>query len=1162
MPRSLTKKFIRMASQDEAGPLLAALGEGFDPRDFHIEGDLLPLRCAMYGSIECLLAMLGARPDLAEQIASIADGNGERCVDWASAWADARQVRELAALAPLASRESGPEGHWPLARALACARWDAAAFLLELAPGSAKLSSSMGRGALHLAAEPGWEFQALESAPVWMPPPPELPRRLVELGASPSLRNEKGYTALSRSITSGNLPVFLACLDALDSESLEAVLAVGSTGFGAVHEAAWNGRSEMIEALAARGACLDVSNEKGLDALHLAIRRGSKPVAESLLRLGMKFDASPVRSTSCACSAMATDDPESWLAWLAERGADLNLRDDHGSHWAEFAWERLPMARARALWESLGEKAPLRSSRSMLGPLERAARSETEAVEKTLHLLSTGLLPARVRSSASSGCARTQLDALTVETSRQRSFGAVKRLELGPMWDTEQDPILFSEPLRPLPPFHQDWPSDDDFSFAPSPKGSKPLGGGRRRPSLLAYCTRQGTCALIEALIDWDAHHGFWRPADYLCAWREALAADASLPILKRLLRSVSELGLDLWGSSETRSAIDKLGPAKARSLGAPSASCGAALRSLAESGPFEALSALLLSAAPFSGGTHFAGPLKYAVDNHEALESPWKAACRSRHAGAIKALLPKNSPLPGLSCAHAAMACAQADEPELVLWVARRAGELALGADFDSPWGREPACALALWDEQIRHEGRVEWARCRGSWPALALDKAGSGHPALFSHPGLPEGSISAPLLCTLVRADQCDAAAALVGMGVPAPQSFVALSQAIGACALAATGIGKGNELLESLRGLVDAICAREDFRKILNNSGGDSILALVPDPALFESLLAAGAHPGSGSENAFVKLCERFAGRLSPAFSERLARASREAFPEHPLAVAAALASMRPHRSSDFTKLTPTAASLLRVTRAVRGVDPQAWADAFSRQACPVANAIAAGSVELGIALGKEAPSSYPALAGSSWGALWLGSRLPLLSQALALHDEDSRAALASFDLELARLSNMGVGLNFDPALEASKTADALDRPGGHGKAILWLLARGWRPDGSIDQVNWGWPLSVRVRRAFAEAYPDAELPAQAPLLCAVIAREHDQDVLLELCLEWIRAKLPAGLASPSGPILPFHAILLPQDASRLEACLLDASLLRPGSDAPRALARVRL
>ena len=1155
MPKSLTKRFIKMAALDQGSRLLAELGEGADPRDFHIEGDLLPLRCAMYGSIDCLLSMMRARPDLAEELAAMADGNGERAIDWAAGSADERAAREIAQLAPLAAAAPSAQGHWPLARALSCGRWEAAAFWLELSPQSALLAASWKRGALHLAAEPGWERQRLDGQPPWSPPPSELAARLAELGANPAARNEKGHTALSRAIASGNRAVFDACLGSLPDTSLPLALAGPPDAFGAVGEAVWHGRVDMLEALAARGARIDEVSSKGFDAMHVAIRRDSREAAEALHARGWRFDSAKGISTTSACSAMASTDPEGWLAWLSARGCDLGARDDLGAHWAELAWERLPFDRARSLWEGLGDGAPRRASRSMLGPVERAARSKIEPRAKLEWLLSNGFLPARLDTSAAAAAgksdARDQLEQCKSDVFRARAFGISRLMELGPMWSTEPDLLALAEPTRQVPAADSAnaW-ADQSFDDEPASRAA------RSRPSLLAYAARHAGADVVGWLIQWDEASGHWSDADRLCAWREAVAADASLPTLRILKELASSRGIEPWGPDETSLSIDRLGPAKGRELGAPLPSCGSAILASLAARPQNAGSLLLRDAALFSG-SQFHSNRSERLDAEHALMAPWSLAAGSEHSGAIKALLPLDAPLPGLACAYAAMACAQADKGDLVAWVGARAKALARAADPSSPWGRDPSRALALWDEQIRHEGTIPWERALAAVDEATRAKMLARSPA----PGAdsPDSSISAPLLCALIDKGSLEQARALVEGGIPAPASFRSVAESLCKSAAAATGIGQGNQALEELRALVDSMCARDEFRRVLNFTGGSPILAGVPDPALFDSLLAAGASPGSGPDNAFVRLCERFAGRLSPAFAERLAQGSRDVCPERPLAVAAALATMKPADRNNLAALGPTAAARARLERASRGVDALAWFVAYEDDRCPVGKALGAGSSELALDLAEQAPADYAERAGASWPSLWIGQRLRLLGSAFMDKGAPGAAALDLFASELGRLGRLGAGLGRDPAAEAAAFCSALTGASEPARCLSWLLAQGWRPTELIESSQWSYELSRRLGRALPDPALDGEAEVRAPLLCAALAADRNAEAGVDLALAWSRLGLPAHIVQGKDPLAPAHAALRPEDASTFEARLLAESLPSPATRPP---ARSRL
>lgn len=1142
MRRSLTKKYIRMVSLDEATPLMAYLGDGADARDFHIEGDILPLRCAMYGSIECFLSILRARPDIAEDIAALSDGNGERCVDWIAGCANAAQAREIMTLAPIASSSPGPNGAWPLARALAMGRWDAARLWLDANPQSATLKSSSDRGALHLVAEPSYEFNASDDGSVWTEPPAALVARLIELGASPSVRNAKKYSALARAISRGHQPTFDAMLSAIPDHAIGTVLDKADQNFSALHEAAWGGRPEMIKALLERGADVSELTAKGFDALHLAIRQGGFAAAQALLDAGLVPDGHKSRTTSCACSAMSSEDPESWLAWLSERGVNLSARDDHGSHWAELAWERLSLERATHAWDALGSAVPQRSPLSMLGPLERAARSELGAVEKVEALLARGMLPARIDlgPAVAQGITelRAQLGHLDGRHFHSTTFGIHKHVELSAMWATFPDTNLLTLTPSSTTGFDDDALANLNFHSA---NFSDPTSAARTRPSLLAYAARLGKPDLIQALARWDAKHSWFGLADYVSAWNEALRSDASLPTLRCLSALLTQRGAELWTDSETRLAIDKLGPSKARELSGHPPSAGDALTSQMKQPDSRLDHIFLINESLLSvNSAHFLADKSYPISNAEALQFPWRIAARSEHAGAIKALLPLDVSWPATACLHTALACASHGKADLTLWVASRVKKIAKDAAPDSPWGREPERAIELWGAQSLHE----LALARSSFPDSAFKHGGSMDP----------GQAPSALLAFLLEAEQARACVSLIELGLPAPQHFQNLSRALAKNAEAATAIGKGNEMLEDIRSLIDAMRARQDYRQLIASEpfSSESLLANSPDPALFDSLLLAGAQTGSGPDNAFVALCSRFSGRLSPAFAERLAQGSRDVAPDVPLAVAAALAGMKSHPSRDSMDFSITHASRLRVTRAARGVDAQGWIDTFTRGICPVGKAISAGNVEMGLTLAESAPSGYAALAGKSWTALWIGARLPVLAKALnqskRLHSTDadnhsSANALASMAEEIRRLDALGSHFGAAPELELQQALLGLERATLKAAPLTWLLRQGWRPQGQVDSSSWDYQLRARIRSQFSDDQP---LPSSVPLLCAAFPYEYDTDRIIELCLAWSEAGLNDSIVSPSGAVVCAHSILPPHQVSALESRLLSETL----------------
>lgn len=1154
MPRSLTKKYIRMVADDDADALLASLGSPADPRDFHIHGDLLPLRCAMYGKPRCFVALVESRPDLAEQICSLPGSDQRRAIDWIGSSATPAQIASLARLAPRACSEGSRLGSSPLPSALSHGLWDGAAAWLALDPPAALLGAPGGRGSILLAAEPAHEIrgdEALRAA--WTQPPQSLIDDLFLHGADPKCRSDKDLTALSRSIAGGSRRVFDSILSRLDNHEMPSMLARAKLAFNPLHEAVWRDEPGMLSALAARGGDLSELTDKNFSLMHLAIRQDSRRCAQVLIDLGHTPDGNPSSSTSSACSAMSSPDPAHWIAWLAQRGVDLDLRDDHGAHWMELAWERLGLEPARGLWDARPAKPP-RSADSLLGPLERAARSKLDAVRKVELLLGEGLLPARIAASPSpSQTPSDLLNSLPSRHIRGSSFGVYKTLELGAMWATGPDPTA---PRQAKPSGLDD--DDDDWSadgLAAFSSARKPAGGQHPRPCLLAYAASLGHAEMAQALLAWGAPSAFWRDADVLCAWREAVRVDANLPTLRLLSRALSDRAIAPWGPDELHMAARHLGPAKLKALGARLPSVGEALARTLCADPQRLAEVFLLR--PQFLGDHDSHLLSASTVASDVELYPWRVAIGSPHPGAAKALLPLDSPMPAISALHVAMASARAQKPDLALWAALRCKDLAATAHPSSPWGASPGDALALWDRQMLHE----------------LGQARLAHPAApaLSVPTLPEGAASSVLLSMLVRANSLSQARSLVELGIQAPANFTRIADAIEICAQEATSIGKGNELLEPLRAFCSALCGRADFRAILDTCGSRSMLSRLPDPALLATFMRAGASAGGGTSNAFVALCLKYSGRLSPAFAGHLAELSRSNDPDSPLAVASALAAMKPHATTNVLSLEPSAASRLRIERATRGVSPQGWAHSFEHGFCPVEAALEAGNVEIGLALAERAPDGYGALAGSSWPALWIKARAPVIARALGAlakapgnGDEALAApALAAIDREVARMAALGLPLSTPRDKDMALAAQGIEHAHKFkSEALSWLLAHGWLPRALVSVAQSFSHVQQSIELLFGRDGEGDAGPSAVPLLSIVLATEPHRPGAVDLCVEWGRAGLPSTMLGRNGLDLPCHLLLDGARSSLYEARVIGLELAHgaPGREPPKMRRRL--
>lgn len=1143
MAHSLTKSFARMVAHDDPAALLSALPEGFDPFDFHLQGDLLPLRCAMYGAARCLVELARARPGQAEAIFSIHDGNGERAVDWCSSWADPSMVKDIIALAPAACSTSGSAGHWPLARALSMGQWDSASLWLDQAPASALVLGGGGRTALHFCAEPGFDFLNERPSSEWAAPPASLVSRIIDLGVDPCARNAKGFSALARSVASGSRAGFDAILRACPKPKLAELLSRQDAPFNPGHEAVWRAQPGMLNELVEHGLDLFESTDKKFGLMHLAIRQDSFECAEALFALRAQnpsiFEPSDT-STSCPVSAMGSKNPERWIQWLEAHGADLDARDDYGAHYAELAWEKSSFAQARALWVRLAGGAPRRDALSLFSALERGARSAIEPAEKILFLLSHGFLPAKldIRDALAKKIhdPREQLDSMEPTALHSNSFGIYRHLELGPLWDTEPDTGLSMSAKTS----QAELSAVDTFDLFYSSASRKTPDPSYKRPSLLAYCASRNLLASLNALLSWDALGRHFNPVDYLCAWRESLKADANLPILRALKSALGSLGLDLWGPKETRLAFERLGPAKARELGAPIPSSGDGFgrwlnaKNLAE--------AFLLNSDFFSKNTVPLSADPKQVSDGDALARPWRTAAKSVHDGAIKRLLPPEAPWPAICSLHAALACSSEGKGSLVLWIAKNLRDQARHAPPESPWGTSPELALPHWDAQIR----FELGQARRSFPK---DGARSG---AF----LPEGAASSLLLATLLESAQEACAEELLRSGLQAPADFTRIANAIGTRADKATAIGSDNQDLERIRSFCETLCQRPDFVSILDTAS-TPILSRLPDPALFDAFFNAGASTGSGSDNVFIQLCKRHASRLTPAFAERLAERCRALEPSMPLAVASALASMKPHASRSSLDFAPTAAARLRVERSAKGVDEAGWVGSYDQGFCPVGSALEASNVALALSLAEQSPQGYVAKAKTQWMAQWLKARAPSIGAALlVLSTPDAkdpklaqaRSALDTMADELSRLRALGACFNTSPEQESAHAAHGLQKSIHKIGMLSWLLDQGFEPRALCEAHFLDYSSSRKLLKLFDSN--DGLVPAKVPLLCAAFGDESPPDAIVKLCLLWSALGLPERLGEPpieGSPSLQVHALLAPQVASAYESALLSAALL---------------
>ena len=1164
MPRSLTKRFISMVSKDDAAGLLADLPAGSDPRDFHILGDLLPLRCAMYGAIDCLLSLARVRPELAVEVLNLEDGNGERAIDWAAGWATPSQARELIALSPLAASNPNRSGRHPLASALSSNRFEAAALWLDACPGSAKATDGYGRTMLHLACESGAGSDSAEIKS-WIPPSRTLVQALIGAGANPCVLDSGKFNALSRAAASGAQEAFEELLKNIPADEMQQSLSRGEAPFGPGHQAAFHNRPAMIALLAAKGLDMAETTAKGFGMFHVAIRQGAFAAAQALH--DANAPAEPEGSTtSCPVSALAAEENSKWLSWLAERGFDMNERDDHWAHWAELAWEKQSAAEAAASWDALGSATPARAGFSLFGPLERAARSSLEPAEKIKLLLERGLMPARMNVDAAmaAGAATPAeiLSAARPASIHAHSFGAYRFLDLGPMWDTAAEDKLY---WKPDSSNHDDrFLGDLDFDEAPVRLNAPPINKFYKRPSLLAFCSANNSAESLSFLFEWDKQRGWFSDADHLCAWRAALASDAKLSVLRLCKASLDARSIEAWGAEETSTALQSLGPAKRKELGAPDLSAGLAIEKLIKSSGF--FDAMLLNPRVFDSTRQYFKDSRSSIDNSSR---PWNAAAYSAHDGALKSVFSSEGPYPAYAALYCALAAAAAEKGSLAVWIAKNLGSKAKQAEPNSPWGRSPDLAFELWDQQLRFELRQARA-IKAALPKNEAERCGYDE---FSDPDkqadfLPEGSCASGLLSMLLINDQEASAQKLLEMGLGCPTDFTRIAAAIGKQAKFATSIGEGSEKLTSLRSFCEALCKRSDYQAILNRTSGTPILSLLPDPALFDAFEEAGADPGLGPSNAYVQLCTRYASRLSPAFAERLARAARRIEPGMPLLVATALAGMKPHATRSELELGASAASRRRIERAALGVDKLGWFSSFEQGSCPVAKAIESQNIDIALDLARCAPEGYAERAGASWPALWVKARVPAIGKALRViangYPTDitpkAQAALDTMAHEARSLADLGQPLGKHPDYEADMCAQSLaNTHRSRALTLNWLIDQGLDPRGTALAENLEYSMERRLGRALDQAGYEEPPSLRLPLLCFALGEGLAEEEAA-LCLRWEKAGYLGVIAKADGlPSITYAAFLDGKAASALEAAILQDSLeeQEPSANKPSRL-----
>ena len=99
------------------------------------------------------------------------------------------------------------------------------------------------------------------------------------------------------------------------------------------HLACKNGNLNVLEALADKKASLKDTNEEGQTSLHIAASRGTKDVAEFLIkRNGLDINARDQRQRTALHIAVGNSPNFETVSFFLDKGADIEVRDDNGRY--------------------------------------------------------------------------------------------------------------------------------------------------------------------------------------------------------------------------------------------------------------------------------------------------------------------------------------------------------------------------------------------------------------------------------------------------------------------------------------------------------------------------------------------------------------------------------------------------------------------------------------------------------------------------------------------------------------------------------------------------------------------------------------------------------------------------------------------------------------
>ena len=146
----------------------------------------------------------------------------------------------------------------------------------------------------------------------------------LEAGADPNIKNNKGYTALQCTSSSGHLE----CLKLLIKHKADLNIQ-DNWGIAALYWASRNGHAECVELLVEAGADLNSQNRNGATALHMASFWGRCECMELLLERGANINIQDKWGETALHWTLRANHIK-YAKLLLRYGADPNLQNTHG----------------------------------------------------------------------------------------------------------------------------------------------------------------------------------------------------------------------------------------------------------------------------------------------------------------------------------------------------------------------------------------------------------------------------------------------------------------------------------------------------------------------------------------------------------------------------------------------------------------------------------------------------------------------------------------------------------------------------------------------------------------------------------------------------------------------------------------------------------------